>query len=258
MQKEFGKLTEDQFRRFVRQLPEFRKEYAGFEQSMRAATPEKLRELLGDGIWWAPVYEVPFGIGLACLFYMLGETDRLKELAALPDPQEFLLREMEEGRELDWDGGPNKQFSISDLLALSVGLQRNVLSIMIYKRTMSALVAEVREGNDNSLFDAVRLDRSAVSCPTIASRITRAELLGEKRFFQRLRNALKGPTRKHWESYQDLRYSLALLREMGFDKLSDAELEHLMVDVLGVYPKSFAARKNLRKQYYESKKFKTL
>jgi hypothetical protein len=50
MEKEYGKLTEDQFRRFVRHLPDFRREYAGFEETMRAATPERLRELLGDGI----------------------------------------------------------------------------------------------------------------------------------------------------------------------------------------------------------------
>ena len=54
-----------------------------------------------------------------------------------------------------------------------------------------------------------------------------------------------------------MRYSLAVLRELGFDAMSDAELEHLLVDVLKVYPKSWSARKNLRKQYTESKKIRT-
>ena len=49
-----------------------------------------------------------------------------------------------------------------------------------------------------------------------------------------------------------------MLREMGCDQLSDVELEHLLVDVLKVYPKAYTARKNLRKQFYESKRFKTL
>jgi hypothetical protein len=40
--------------------------------------------------------------------------------------------------------------------------------------------------------------------------------------------------------------------------MSDAQLEHLLVDVLKVYSPSFTARKNLRKQYYESKKIKGL
>jgi hypothetical protein len=258
MQKAYGKLTEDQFRRFVRQLPEIRKEYAGFEEAIQKASPQKLHDLLGDGVWWAPLYEFSMLESLAFLFYVLGETDHIRAMAQNPDPQEALLQEMEAGREIEWDGGPGKAFSKGDVIALAMVLQRNVLSIMVYQRSLAALVAEVREGNDRSLFDAVRLDRSVVSCPTVAARISHAELIGEKRFFQRLRNAVKGPQKKHWESYQDLRYSLAVLREMGFDKLTDAQLEKLLVDVLKVYPKTFTARKNLRKQYYQSNKFKTL
>jgi hypothetical protein len=228
------------------------------EDAIRSASSEKLREVLGDGIWWAPLYELSLTQCLALLFYVLGKIDRLKVIAQLPDPQEVLLREIEEGKEIEWDGGPGGAFTKADLIALVMALQRNVLSIMIYKRSLSALVAEVQEGNDASLFHAVRIDPSAVSCPTIAVRISKAVLLGEKRFLLRLISALKGPSKKHWEGYRDLRYSLAMLREMGFDKLSDAELEHLLVDVLQVYPKSFTARKNLRKQYTESKRFKRL
>jgi len=258
MTKEYGKLTEDQFRRFVRKLPEFRNEYEGFEGMVRAASPEKIREIIGDGLWWAPLYELSLIELLALMFYVLGEIDHLKMVVQQPDPQEIMIKELEDDREIEWNGGPGGEFKKSDVIALAMALQRNVLSIMVFQRSLSTLVKEAGDGDDNSLLDAVRLDRSAVSCPTIAARITKAELLGEKRFFQRLRSALKGPQKKHWESYQDLRYSLAMLREMGFDKLSDVELEHLLVDVLKVYPKTFNARRNLRKQYYQSKKFTSL
>jgi hypothetical protein len=258
MEKDYEKLTEDQFRRFVRKLPEFRIEYAGFEEMVRSASPEKLREIIGDGLWWAPLYELSLIELLALMFYVLGEIDHLKTVVQQPDPQEILIKEMEEDREIEWNGGPGGVFNKSMLITLAMALQRNVLSIMVYQRSIAALVKEAGEGNDDSLLDAVRLDRSAVSCPTIAARISQAELLSDKRFFLRLRSALKGPQKKHWESYQDLRYSLAMLREMGFDKLSDVQLEHLLVDVLKVYPKSVNARKNLRKQYYQSKKFTSL
>jgi hypothetical protein len=150
MRKEYGKLTEDQFRRVIRQLPEFRREHKAFEEDIRSAGPEKLREVLGDGVWWAPLYELSMAQSLGLLFYVLGKVDRLKEIAQLPDPQEVLLREMEEGRELEWDGGPGGGFTKGHLIALVMALQRNVLSIMIYKRSLSALVAEVREGNDGA------------------------------------------------------------------------------------------------------------
>ncbi len=123
---------------------------------------------------------------------------------------------------------------------------------------MSGLVQDVREdGNLDSFFNAIRVDRTVMSCSTFSDRIARAELLGDKRFFLRLRNALKGPTQKHWMAYCDLRYSLFVLRELGFDTMSDAELEQLLVHTLKVYPNTPGARKNLRKHYQHSRKLPT-
>ena len=256
--KEYGKLTEDQFKRLIQKLPEFRSESKQLQEALQSASKEKLREMLGDGVWWAPVYELPYVMGVALLVYVLGKTEHFKTIAELPDPQEAVIREIESGEGLEWDGGPGGQFTKADLVALITAMQRNILSIMIYKKSVCALVAEAQDGNDDALFDAIRVDRSVVSCLTAAARISKAELFGEKHFFIRLRNALKGPSKKHWEGYQDLRYSLAVLREHGFDQLSDNQLEHLLVKVLKVYPDTPTARKNLRKQYYESKKIKGL
>lgn len=109
----------------------------------------------------------------------------------------------------------------------------------------------------NLFFKAVRLDRSIITCPTFALRMARAELENDKSFFLHLRSALKGPSKKHWEAYNDLRYALYILRELGFDQLSDAQLEDLLVHKLKLYPNASGARKNLRKQFTESKKFAT-
>src|ERR1035441_303498 len=59
----------------------------------------------------------------------------------------------------------------------------------------------------------------------------RCEQRGEDLFLH-LRSALKGPSRKYMEALKDLRYALAMLREFGFDQLSDAQLEDLLVDKL--------------------------
>lgn len=256
--KEYGKLTEDQLRRLIRKLPELRKEERSVQDAMRSASKEKLQEILGDGIWWAPLYELSFVESMAFALHVFGMADHYVGLAKSADPQEAVLSDLEEFEDLEWNGGPGGQFRKADLIALVTVMQRNILGIMVYKRSIAALVAEAREGNDGSLFDAIRLDPTVVTCPTAAARMSKAALLGEKRFFLRLRSALKGPSMKHWESYKDLRYSLAVLRELGFNQLSDAQLEHLLVDVLKVYPRTYSARKNLRKQYYESMKIKSL
>ena len=258
MEKEYGKLTEDQFKRLVRKLPEIRRQEGELQEAFRSASKERLKEILGDGVWWAPLYELSLVQGLGLLFHVLGKTEWLKEIARSPDPQEEALKEIYNEEELEWNGGPGGIYSKGDVIALLTALQRNLLSIMVYKRSISSLIQEAREGNDKCLFDAIRLDRTIVSGPTAAARISKAELLGEKRFFLHLLAALKGPSKKHWEGYKDLRYSLAILRDLGLNDLSDNQIEHLLVHVLRVYPKGYAARKNLRKQYYESKKIKTL
>lgn len=184
----------------------------------------------------------------------LNKTEFIKQAAQAPDPQQVVFDEFDVNDDEEWTGGWKGIFTKQELIGLVVSLQRTILSIMIYQKTLNGLVEEVRQGNDKSLFDAVRIDRTIMACPTFADRISKAELLRDKYFFQRLRNALKGPQQKHWQSYQDLRYALYVLRNLGFDKLSDDELENLLVHQLKVYPNNYNARQNLRKQYAQSKK----
>jgi len=258
MGKEYGKLSEDQFRRLIAKLPEIRSSSRLLERELQTATPKKVQEVLDEGIYWAAFYELPFVQHVALSLCALGQGQRIVEVAKMDDPQEAIRQGIGSTEDPEPVGPDGKELQLGVVLGAVLSLQATILSIMLYRRSMSALVAEARHGNDDSLFQAVRIDRTAITCPSIALRISKAQLLGQRRFFERLRSALKGPSKKHWEAYSDLRYSLAVLRELGFDSMSDAQLEHLLVDVLKVYPKTFSARKNLRKQYYESRKIKTV
>jgi hypothetical protein len=217
-----------------------------------------LEELLPKDYYWADVYELPFTEHMALLLMVIDKVEFIHQAVQSDDPQQVVLDDLDTPDDGEWSGGWQGQFEKADLIGLVAALQRTILSIMVYQRPLSTLVEEVRQGNDDALFDAVRLDRSIVACPTFAARISKAELSQDKHFFLRLIKALKGPSKKHWESYQDLRYALYVLRELGFDKLSDDQLENLLVHQLKVYPKSFNAQKNLRKQYTLSKKINHL
>lgn len=260
MEKEYGKLTLDQFREVVRKLPEVRTQTKELSQVLREK-PERLKEVLGTGYHWAEIYEFGFTDQIAHLVTALGWTGLLRDAATSDDPQERILQWGADSGELDqWYEANEETLEKRRLIWLVVVLQRNILSIMLYHRPLSALVAEVRqglEGSDDAFFKAVRVDRSILSCPTFSDRLAHAELLNEKAFFLRLRSALKGPLKKHWEALHDLRYAIAILREMGFDRLSDAQLEDLFVNKLKLYPKHESARKNLRKHFYEAKRVST-
>lgn len=255
--KEFGKLSLDQFQRVVKQLPELRDQMKQMPEIIRSATATTLNEILDKDFHWADAYEWEFVEQLAMLFIVLGKVNQLLALKELEDPQEGVIRWMEEDHDDDWNGGEGDQFEKKHVVGLVTVLQRNILSLMLYHRSLAVLVQTVRDGNDvddEAFFKAVRVDRSILTCTTFADRLAKAELINDKKFFLHLRSALKGPSKKHWEAYQDLRYALCMLRDLGFDQLSDKQLEDLLVHKLKLYPNVPSARKNLRKQFAESKR----
>lgn len=253
MQKEYGKLTADQFRQLVETLPEIRSQRVELSAAL-AASKEKLDQILVGGYNWGEIYEYSFveHVSIAVVAFSFSAT--LSAAVASDDPTQHLLDRLEPPD----DPVAHPAFEQQDLLGLAYSLQRTILSIMLFQRSLSGLVEDVREhGNLDSMFNAIRVDRAVMSCTTFADKIARAELRQDKLFFLRLRNALKGPSQKHWAAYCDLRYSLFVLRELGFDSMSDAQLEKLLVHTLKVYPDTPAARKNLRAQYQRSKKLPT-
>ena len=256
-EKEYGKLSLDQFKQLVKELPEVRNQMQELPELIRSTSKEKITKLLDKDFYWAKAYELPFHHQMALLFCALGRVKKLVEVSQASDPEQAALDWMAADDVDDWNGGEGGIFEKKHVIGLTVSMIRNILSIMLFHRTLNKLVEEVRAGDDDSLFLAVRIDRSIVACPTFADRIARAELENDKMFFLHLRSSLKGPSKKHWEMYKDLRYAIYMLRELGFDKMSDAQLEDLLVHKLKLYPNVPSARKNLRKQFTQSKKIST-
>jgi len=254
--KEYGKLTADQFRQLIGTLPEINRQRGELSDLVAKMPKEKLDALLVGGYSWGEIYEYSFIEHIAIAVVALNYADTLSAALKTDDPQQYVLDHMHPAED---DDSTHPAFEKQDLVGIVFSVQRTMLSVMLFQRSLSGLVQEVREDdNMDSLFNAIRVDRSVMSCSTIADKIARAELRQDKRFFLRLRNALKGPTQKHWAAYCDLRYSLVVLRELGFDRMSDAQLEQLLVHTLKVYPNTPSARKNLRAQYHQSRKIKTI
>ena len=88
MEKEYGKLTAAQFRRLIGELPEVRKGAKELPELLRTATSEEVREVLDKGIYWAAFYELPFVQHFALGLHLMGQEDRIVEIAKMEDPQE--------------------------------------------------------------------------------------------------------------------------------------------------------------------------
>ena len=244
-------------RTLIGKVPEIKAQCDELGHLLSQTPEQKFATLMGKGFNWGAVYERPFVEHLASVFAAFGRTDWLTAAAAAPDPQQHVLDAMDQA-----DDGPEELppgVEKGHAVALLFSLKKSLRSIFLYQRSLSALVSDVRDtGNLDSLFKAVRVDRVVMSCPTIAEQIARAELRDDQGFFAKLRNALRGPSKKHWEGQVSLRFAFVVLRECGVDSLSDDELEQLMVHQLKVYPDTSTARKNLRAQYQRSRKLGTI
>ena len=170
-EKEDGKLTVDQFRQLIQKLPEVRREMREVQELVRGRSEEWFKEFFGEEAAWASIYEWSLAEQIAWLILALGRRAKLMEMGESSDPQEALLTWSKTDELDDWKGGEWGIFEKKHILGLVVALQRNILSIMLYARSMGALVEEVRQGEDDSLFLAVRVDRTVVACPPIADRI---------------------------------------------------------------------------------------
>lgn len=257
MDKEFGKLTQDQFARLVSRLPEVRGQMHELPTLLREKQ-DRLDEILGaSGYSWGTIYERPFLDQMAILFVLIGLHIPLHQAAQSGDPQEAILQWGDDNSPLDaWFDANERRIEKKHLLWLAIVLQRNILSIMLFHKSMGALVEEVRQGSDTALFNAVRVDRTVLFAAPCADRLSRAEMLSDKDFLRHLRSAIKGPTKKHMEAIQDLRYSIVALRECGFDRFTDEDIERLFIRTR-LYPNSSGALKNLRKHIHLARKITT-
>ena len=255
MQKQYSKLTADQFRGFIDHLPEFQKMAIEMRDVMQKAPESRWKELLKEDYSWAWIYEFPLVVHIALCMKFFNLVPWLEEVGKAPDPQQKILDDF--GKELSDDFHPD--IEVQDGLAMMMSISRTVQSILMYGRSLSSLIQEFRDKDDlDSLFKAIKLDRTVVSCPCVADRISKAEIQNDKAFFRRLSNSFKGPSQKEWAGLSGMKFSFNLLRDFEINDLSDEGLEHLMVHVLDVYKDVPGARKNLRMHYQNSRKLKTI
>jgi len=137
MEKEFGKLTAEQFKGLIETLPEIRRQGADLQKAIAEVPKQRLDELLVANYNWAYAYELTFREHMALVTYALGLTGYVKALAASPDPHQKLLDQL-------WDEARADESAITVEVQYAIGLvfsvPRTILSIMLYQRSMSGLI----------------------------------------------------------------------------------------------------------------------
>ena len=126
--------------------------------------------------------------------------------------------------------------NIAGIFGLGLSMHHTLRSVLYYGCFLNELIERIRAGDDKALFDAVRIDPTVIGCISVSCRISKAALLQDNRFFAKLKAAINGKMAKREQAnFQKMRLVFEVLHEAGASRLTDSQLQQLLVEELGLY-----------------------
>jgi hypothetical protein len=221
-----------------------------------AAIRVKVERHFSDSFAWAFLYELPYVQLLILLMAALGILDEfVQSVNSAVNPQEMVLdqieREMDDDTPLEWKGGADGKFSEEDVFAILTAVFRSLKSLGLYGSYMPELVEQVRNGSETAFFHALRVDRTVITCPSVAlfamTRLSRAEFFQDKRYLAQFIGAMKGKPPKSLRTHRKLRVTLQFLLEAGLLRKNQEVTKDdiAFIQEVGVYSKQAGAERGL-------------
>ena len=201
------------------------------------SNPEKLSSQLAPIPAWFSYFDHPLISFLYVFLQTLDIIETFEKLAGSEDPNTMIIQSMLAGIESPLDPNTLSLEKKSKILSMLSALESNIDSYMQYGLSLNALLEKSSE-DDAHLFKAIRIDRTVISCTSIAVRITEAEMRGDSEFFKKLSKALtQTKPQRSSEELDFLRFFLAAFEESGtFASMSHEDLYSLLVEDLQLYP----------------------
>jgi len=201
--------------------------------------PDELFGQFNDPFYWSHLYSRPLIELISYLVDGSGQKKWLSEIAGGPDPQRAVLDSIKaeiEGIRSHESIDLPEDFKTEVYFPSLIAFYYTIESIWLYGYPMNDLVTKAANGSKKALFDAVRLDKSVVACPEIASRISLATMTEDVEFFDELKRALNGKPSRRQRFYGPLRYVLTLLSEDGtLESMSEKQRCNLLCYELELY-----------------------
>lgn len=167
----------------------------------------------------------------------------LKQIADAPNQLSELPSIFEKiGRHFDKVESPSKEelerlrCNLASVYGLGMSMYNTMRCVLFHGCFLNELIERVCSGDDKALFDAIRIDPTVIGCLSVSSRISKAALLQDNRFFTKLKAAINGKLAKREQAnFQKMRLVFEILHEAGATDLNDEQLHQLFVDELSLY-----------------------
>lgn len=173
----------------------------------------KVEGLLKYCFPWSHWYELPYKQSLGIFLILAGLESLIIDASKSDNPQKTIFDYLET------DPDPLNEAELDDedksvFISLFMSILHQMRSLSIFSTTLSDLVEQAKT-DDEALLNAVVVDRSVVSSPSIAQRIQFAQLSDDESFLNKLAKAITRTRPRRPESeYDDLRFMLEALDEM--------------------------------------------
>jgi hypothetical protein len=243
---QYGQTSVDGLRIFLEFWPKFKAEYEEFLQTL-PADKELLFNANTVGFSWCHLYELPFKQHSALSYQGFLEDERFlqifKNLISSHDQAAFLPELITQvDNYFDEMEPPSKEEALDIMpilpafLGVSLSSFHSLRSVLYYGYFLNELIDQVREGSDQALFNAVRIDPTVIGCKPVIQRISKAVLMQEVDFMDGLKKAINGKFGKRDEdNFQKMRLIFEVLSEAKATRLNDEQLYQLFVEELAIY-----------------------
>jgi hypothetical protein len=230
-------------KRFRNLLPDARKKYKDTRKLIIEKRQEFEKDLPAD-FTWSYLYELEYKQLMLLSLTCFGLLDKfIKAYQDGLDLNVYMMDEIalesEGDEDIAWTGGHEGKYSKADLMGVHYANECTWRCLGIYGEFLNDLVKKVRNGrdeNDDAFFNAVRIDRTVLTCPTFAARFARAQYFGEKKFMLRLLAAIKEKPHDALLVHQDMRNMLRVFEDLNaLDSMSMKEADWLFVQELKTY-----------------------
>lgn len=223
---------------------------------------DKLFDKESDSFSWCHLYELPVKDHVSFNFPVLLQADQAiswreqiiespGKITALPDVAKQVDEHFETRDSLTEEEIEAIRPFLHDYCAYFYSIQYSLLCLLYHGCFLNELIDRVRTGDDEALFDAIRIDPTVIGCQPVNDRISKARRLRDHVFLDKLRKTQSGVTAKLKQAnFQQIRLIFRILSEAGATRLSNDQLHQLFVEELKLYTANTAGggvEKSLRK-----------
>ncbi|OIQ95296.1 hypothetical protein GALL_226690 [mine drainage metagenome] len=242
----YGKTTAESLRLFLEFWPDFSDE---FVDAWHEISKEK-EHIFGENhsnFSWYQFYELPIKEHAALQIEDFSQDEQLSkifqnlrsskdQIAAIPATCGQVDSYFEEIEPPTKDEAVALMPLVAVNFGISISKYHAVRCVLYHGCFLNELIDRVREGDDKALFDAIRIDPTAVGCKSITLRISKAAFLQDTKFFTKLKASISGKFgRREQDNFQKMRLIFEVLYEVGATRLTDKQLYQLFVEELELY-----------------------